>query len=71
MKGLSNEEKMKHVSDLSRSDEWLEAAIQKVLPLLDSITVLVGNPEQSIRLELAKLASELIQRTSKYKHLWI
>lgn len=65
LKGLSNEEKMKHVSELSRTDEWLEAAIKKLMPLLDSITVLVGNPEQAVRLELATLASELIQRSSK------
>lgn len=65
LKGLSNEQKMKHVSDLSRTDEWLEAAIRKVLPVLDSMTVLVGNPEQPVRLELAILASELIQKSSK------
>lgn len=65
LKGLSNEEKMKHVNEIKRTDEWLEAAIRRVLPVLESISVLVGNPEQPVRLELAKLASDLIQKTSK------
>lgn len=64
LKGLSNEEKMKHVNEIKRT-EWLEAAIRRVLPVLESISVLVGNPEQPVRLELAKLASDLIQKTSK------
>lgn len=68
LKGLTNEQKLKHVSDLSRSDEWIEAAIRKVIPLLDSITVLVGNPEETVRLELAKLSSELIQKSSRLNH---
>lgn len=65
LKGLTDEEKMKHITDLSRTDEWLEAAIMKVLPILQSMTQLVAKTEQPIRLELAIFASELIQKSSK------
>lgn len=67
LKGLNSDEKLKVVDDLKRSDEWLMAAIARLQPILDRITVLVGSPIQPIRLELAKLASDLIQLSGRYE----
>lgn len=48
-----------------KSDDWLNAAMTKITPTIESIKVLVGNKNSKIRMELARLSICLLEKCFK------
>ncbi|XP_037027040.1 TELO2-interacting protein 1 homolog [Bradysia coprophila] len=49
-----------------KSDEWLNAAIVKIAPTVESIKILIGNKNSTIRLELVHLSISLLEKCFKF-----
>lgn len=49
----------------TKSDEWLNAAMLKIAPTIESMKILIGNKNAKIRLELGRLSTALLQKCLK------
>lgn len=48
-----------------KSDDWLNAAMLKIAPTIESVKILIGNKSTKVRLELARLSTDLLEKCFK------
>lgn len=64
-KNKSIEEKSKYFKGLTRSPEWIDAAIRKLKPTIENLTKLSGTKSEVVRLALANCVCSFIERCSR------